>query len=84
MQREPRLEKVKHYQAEQRLRRSILEGKPYPGKEADLALVRGKHKELSAQKLREALEGPRGSGNARDRYWGWYPKETAKEGGGGG
>ena len=77
------MEKVKHYEAEQRLRRSILEGKPYPGKEEDLRLIRRKHKELSAQKLREALEGPRGPGNSRDRYKNWYSEDTADKGGGG-
>ena len=52
----PRLEVRKHKAAEMRLKRSILTGKPYEGKEEDLELVRRKHRELSREKLREVGE----------------------------
>ena len=45
MQREPRLEKRKHLEADRRLRTAILEGKDYPGKEEDFALIRRKRRE---------------------------------------
>jgi hypothetical protein len=45
----PRLEVQKHLDAERRLKRSILTGKPYEGKEEDLELVRRKHRELSRE-----------------------------------
>ena len=45
MQREPRLEKRKHLEADRRLRTAILEGKDYPGKESDFALIRRKRRE---------------------------------------
>ncbi len=53
----PRLEVVKHQAAEERLRRSILEGRDYPGKDEDLALVRRKQRELGPDRLRRALGG---------------------------
>lgn len=57
-ERGPRLEKVKHQAAEQRLRRAILEGRDYPGKTEDLELVQRKQRELGPERLkRVAGEG---------------------------
>ncbi len=53
----PRLEKVKHFEAEQRLRTSILEGKDYPGKDEDLDLVRRKERELGRDRVRRIVGG---------------------------
>lgn len=52
-----RLEQIKHIEAEQRLKTSILEGKPYPGKSEDLALVRRKYRELGPECYQRALDG---------------------------
>jgi hypothetical protein len=52
------LEKVKHFEAEQRLRVAILEGgRDYPGKDADILLVQRKSRELGPERLRRALGG---------------------------
>ncbi len=57
----PRLEVVKHQAAEDRLRRSILEGgRDYPGKDADILLVQRKGRELGPERLRRVLEGEGG------------------------
>ena len=56
-ERGPRLEKVKHQAAEERLRRSILEGRDYPGRAEDLALVQRKQRERGARGVRRALRG---------------------------
>ncbi len=53
----PRLEVVKHREAEERLRRAILEGRDYPGKDEDLALVKRKQRELGPDRLRRVLGG---------------------------
>jgi hypothetical protein len=52
------LEVVKYQAAEDRLRRSILEGgRDYPGKDADILLVQRKGRELGPERLRRVLEG---------------------------
>jgi hypothetical protein len=53
----PRLEKVKHQQAEDRLRHSILEGRDYPGKDEDVALIQRKARELGPERLRRVVGG---------------------------
>ena len=58
----PRLEKVKHAAAEERLRTSIIRkslGEPwdYEGREEDILLVQRKTRELGAERLRRALLG---------------------------
>ena len=53
----PRLEVVKHLEAEERLRRAVLEGRDYPGKAEDLARVKRKQKELGRERLRRAIGG---------------------------
>lgn len=54
----PRLEKLKHAGAEERLKASILDGgRDYPGKAEDLALVRRKVKERGARGVRRVVEG---------------------------
>ncbi len=54
---EPRLEKRKHAAAEERLRRAILEGRDYEGKDEDIALVKRKHRELSPERVRRVIAG---------------------------
>ncbi len=49
---EPRLEKQKHLLAERRLETAVLEGRDYPGKAENIALVKRKLKELGPERLR--------------------------------
>ena len=53
----PRLEKVKHQAAEERLKAAILEGRDYPGKDEDLELVQRKQRELGPERLRRVVGG---------------------------
>ncbi len=56
MQREgPRLEVLKHREAEERLRLAFVAGVDYEGRDADLELVRRKAKERGARGIRRAL-----------------------------
>lgn len=54
-ERGPRLEKVKHHAAEQRLRTAILEGRDYPGKAEDIRLIKRKQRELGHERLKRVL-----------------------------
>ena len=57
-ERGPRLEKVKHQAAEERLRTAILDGRrDYPGKDQDLALIKRKQRELGPERLRRVVGG---------------------------
>ena len=52
----PRLEKLKHIQAERRLKEAVLEDRgDYPGKAEDVELIRRKHRELSPQRMRRVI-----------------------------
>jgi hypothetical protein len=62
VQREPRLEKRKHLEADRRLRTAILEGKDYPGKEEDFALLRRKRREGRAREVNEMGDSRGGGG----------------------
>lgn len=54
----PRLEKLKHAGAEERLKASILDGgRDYPGKAEDLALIKRKQRELGPERLKRVVEG---------------------------
>ena len=53
----PRLEVVKHLEAEERLRRAVLEGRDYEGRDADLARIKRKERELGRERLRRAIGG---------------------------
>ena len=53
----PRLEVLKHREAESRLRVALLNGQDYPGKDEDLELVRRKQRELDPERLRRVLGG---------------------------
>lgn len=53
----PRLEKVKHLEAERRLRTSILENRDYEGKEEDVALIKRKTRELGHERLKRVIGG---------------------------
>jgi len=57
----PRLEKLKHLEAERRLKQAVLEGRDYEGKDADLRLVRRKQRELGPERLRRAVDEAGGS-----------------------
>ena len=52
----PRLEKLKHLEAERRLRASVLSGTDYPGKAEDVALIKRKARELGDERLRRAVD----------------------------
>ncbi len=58
-----RLDKKKHLEAEARLRTSILEGRGYSGKEADLERVRRKQRELGLKGVRQVLGKGGGGGS---------------------
>ncbi len=51
-ERPPRLEVLKHQAAEARLRDAILEGRDYPGKDEDIALIKRKQRELGDERLK--------------------------------
>jgi hypothetical protein len=55
-ERGPRLEKLKHLDAERRLRASVLSGQDYAGKAEDVALIRRKARELGDERLRRAVD----------------------------
>jgi hypothetical protein len=63
----PRLEVAKHLAAERRVKRSLLTGKSYEGREEDLALIRRKHKELGQERLKKMTQEvvARGGGGGR-------------------
>ncbi len=50
-----RLEKQKHFEAESRLRTSIIQGTDYEGKQGDLDRVRRKQREKGALAVRRML-----------------------------
>jgi hypothetical protein len=52
----PRLEKLKHLDAERRLRAYVLSGRDYAGRNEDVALVRRKARELGDERLRRAVD----------------------------
>jgi hypothetical protein len=52
----PRLEKLKHIQAERRLKEALAEGlRDYPGKAEDLEIISRKHRELSPKSMRRLI-----------------------------
>jgi hypothetical protein len=57
--REPgvRLEKAKHIAAEKRVKEALERGIPdYEGKDADLELIRRKHRELSRRRMARVIQ----------------------------
>lgn len=53
----PRLEVIKHREAEQRLRDAILENRSYPGMDEDIALIKRKARELGPERLKRFVGG---------------------------
>lgn len=58
----PRLEKLKHREAEERIRASVLRREQglewcYEGRDDDLSLIQRKGRELGPERLRRVVEG---------------------------